>query len=318
MLSMNISRMLDTHFNPTEILLIPRKIYFALSASVLFSGSYVSAQFTTQDLGPLTTSLLRYAVALVFLICLLPRVKTASLKIHKKDVMRFCLLGLSGIVGYHYFFLLALRNTVVANTAIINATSPILTGVMAALFIGERLNRKNYTGVLIAFAGVIILLSHGKLQNVAGLNINKGDAIMLLAVLSWVVYALTVKSLIQRYSGYTITFYATLTGVVLLLFLAMSEDVASQIRTISTASILAVVYMGVFASGLGYLAYNLSIREIGPTRTSSFVYSLVPVLVAILAFLFFLQPISIVMGISLVLILFGLRFMLQRSDSDKK
>lgn len=294
--------------------MIPKKIFYALSASVLFSGSYVSAQYTIQDLGPLTTSLLRYAVALVFLICLLPRMKTSSLKIPKKDFLRFALLGLSGIVGYHNFFLLALRYTVVANTAIINATSPILTGVMAAIFIRERLDRKNYLGVIIALLGVLILLFQGKLANLLAINVNSGDAIMLLAVLSWIVYALTVKDLVHRYSGYTITFYATLTGVVLLFFLSLREDVANQIKSISTASILAVVYMGVFASGLGYLAYNLSIREIGPTRTSSFVYSLVPVLVAFLAFLFFRQAVTVVMGISLVLILFGLRFMLQKSE----
>jgi drug/metabolite transporter (DMT)-like permease len=66
----------------------------------------------------------------------------------------------------------------------------------------------------------------------------------------------------------------------------------------------------VCGSGLGYLLYNLSIREIGPTRTSSFVYSVIPLMVAVLASQFFQQPITPIMIASMVLILTGLQMML--------
>jgi drug/metabolite transporter (DMT)-like permease len=68
--------------------------------------------------------------------------------------------------------------------------------------------------------------------------------------------------------------------------------------------------MGIFASGLGYLLYNLSIREIGATRTSSFVYSVIPLVVAVLAWLFFQQSITPAMVVSMALILIGLHLML--------
>lgn len=291
--------------------LIPKKILFPLSASLLFSGSYISAKYTTIDLSPLTASLLRYSVALVFLSFFLFHYRISSLRVKQKDLLKLLLLGLSGIVGYHYFFLLSLRYTEVANTAIINASSPILTGIMAAVFVKERLHFKNYAGVAGAFVGVIVLLVRGRIDNLIGMKMNVGDAIMLLAVFSWVVYALIVKTLIRKYSGFTITFYASLFGVVLLSFLASSENAFEQVRNISSASIFGILYMGIFASGLGYFLYNLSIREIGPTKTSSFVYSLVPILVAILAFLFFRQPITPVMVSSMILIIIGLRFMIR-------
>ena len=71
--------------------------------------------------------------------------------------------------------------------------------------------------------------------------------------------------------------------------------------------------MGIGASGLGYLLYNMSIREIGPTRTASFVYSVVAVLVAILAFLFFAEAITAIMIVAAVLILSGLHLMMGES-----
>jgi drug/metabolite transporter (DMT)-like permease len=75
--------------------------------------------------------------------------------------------------------------------------------------------------------------------------------------------------------------------------------------------------MGVCGSGLGYLLYNSSIREIGPTRTSSFVYSVIPLIVAVLALIFFQQPITPIMIVSMIFILIGLRMMLAVKSDPK-
>jgi len=281
-----------------------------LMTSILFSGSYIAGKYTTLDLGPLTTTLLRYLIALLFLSGLVLHYKRGALALRPRDILPALLLGLFGIVGYHYFFFLSLRFTEVANTAIINALSPVLTSVAAALLIKERLSGKNYAGVLVAFFGVLVLLCRGDIDAVLTLGFNKGDLLMLLSVVSWMVYALMIRTMLEKYSGFTLTFYATLFGVLILLFLAPQEAPLSRIREISRASLLSVVYMGICGSGLGYLLYNLSIREIGPTRTSSFVYSVIPLIVAVLALMFFQQPITPVMFASMILILIGLQMML--------
>ena len=286
------------------------RILLPLMTSVLFSGSYIAGKYTTVDLGPLTTTLLRYFIALLFLSCLLFRYKSRALYLRRRDIVPALFLGLTGIVGYHYFFFLSLRFTEVANTAIINALSPVLTSVAAAIFINERLGRKNYLGVVIAFLGVLILFSRGDIDAILAVRFNKGDALMLLSVVCWMAYALLIRTMLDRYSGFTLTFYATLFGVLILLLLAPQETPLGQIGEISRASLLSVLYMGVCGSGLGYLLYNLSIREIGPTRTSSFVYSVIPLIVAGLAWLFFQQAITSIMIASMVLILIGLRLML--------
>jgi drug/metabolite transporter (DMT)-like permease len=294
------------------------RVLFPLMTSVLFSGSYIAGKYTTVDLGPLTTTLLRYFVALLFLSGLLFRYKSPALKLSRRDIVPALALGLTGIVGYHYFFFSSLRHTEVANTAIINALSPVMTSVAAALIIHERLSPRNYAGVVIAFLGVLVLLSRGDVDAILAMRFNKGDLLMLLSVVSWMVYALLIRTMVDRYSGFTLTFYATLFGVVLLLFLTPWENPLGQVREISRASLLSVLYMGIGGSGLGYLLYNLSIREIGPTRTSSFVYSVIPLIVAVLALLFFQQPITPIMVASMVLILIGLQMMLSSSPNRKR
>ncbi len=272
----------------------------------------MAAKYTTLDLEPLTTSFLRYVVAFIFLILLLFRHKLKSLQAAKKDFFLFFLLGLTGIVGYHYFFFLSLKFTEVANTAIINATSPVVTAIAAALFLGERLGKWNYAGGILAFAGVILLLTQGDVDRLINFSFNQGDLLMLLSVISWVIYSLIIKRLIVKYSGYTLTFYATMFGVITLFFLSMTEQPLQQLQTISTASIWSILYMGVIASGLGYLLYNLSIQKLGPTKTSSTVYSLVPILVSILAFVFFGDPITQIMVFSILAIITGLLFVMKK------
>lgn len=278
--------------------------------SLLFAGSFIAGKFTTVELSPILTTLLRYIIALGLLSGLLIYYKKSSLLVQTKDVFLLALLGLFGVVGYHFFFFLSLRYTAIANTAIINAFNPVITGIAAALFIQERLTLQNYLGGAIALFGVLALLSKGDLGNLVGLQINRGDGLMLCAVLSWVVYSLLIKILSQRYSSFTVSFYAAGFGVGWLLLLSLREDWTAVAR-LSPAAIASLVYMGIGASGLGYFLYNLSVKAIGPTRASSSVYSLVPVFVALLAFAFFRQPITALMLFSMGLIILGLHFALK-------
>ena len=286
------------------------RVLLPLMTSVLFSGSYIAGKYTTLDLGPLTTTLLRYLIALVFLSALLLHYTRGALVLRGRDIASAVLLGLFGIVGYHYFFFLSLRFTEVANTAIINAMSPVITSVAAAVILGERLSLRNYAGVVVAFVGVLLLLSRGDMATILAVRFNKGDLLMLLSVVSWMIYALMIRGMLERYSGFTLTFYSTLFGVLILMLVTPWEAPLGNIQNISRPSLLSVLYMGVCGSGLGYLLYNLSIREIGPTRTSSFVYSVIPLIVAVLALLFFEQAITPIMIASMVLILSGLHMML--------
>ena len=294
-----------------------KQILLPVLTSVLFAGSFIGGKYTTADLGPLTASLLRYIAALVCLGVLGLQQRRSSSKIERGDWYKLVLLGIFGIVGYHFFFFSALRHTAIANTAIINALIPIVTAAMAAIFINERLRPINYAGIAVAVCGVIVLLVKGDIHNLIGLRINLGDGFMLMAVANWVVYALLVKKLSEKYSSFTITFYATLFGTFLLAVLAFTENFIGQIREISAASFWSIIYMGVGVSGIGYLLFNLSVAKIGPTRTAGVVYSLVPVFVAILALLFFAEAITFVMIASGGLILIGLRLMMQSGSSSE-
>lgn len=242
----------------------------AFATALLFSGSYVAGKYATGSSGPLFITLCRYAIALLFLRALRFDKRHRYERMDRCDVWRFAALALFGVVGYHYFFFVSLRYTDISHTAIINALSPVVTALMAICFIRERLRFAAVVGMLLAVSGVMILLgipSHGFSQ---ASYLNLGDVSMLVSVVCWAVYALIVKSMIAKYSGVTISYYVTLIGVIILIFLTPAEiDWSKGMAGIfmDDATFWSVAYMGIFASGLGYLLYNHSIQRIGATMT---------------------------------------------------
>lgn len=290
---------------------------YALATSLLFSGSYIAGKYTTADLDPLTATLFRYVVALVFLLALLPAQSGQSLRIERRHLIAVLGLGLTGIVGYQYFFFLSLHHTAIANTAIINALSPVLTGVAAAVFLRERLNRTTYLGIATAVVGVLALLTNAQPLRLVELSFNRGDLSMIAAVLCFMVYALLIKTLVDRYSGYLLTLYATSFGVMWLLLIVPLGELPARLAAMSTSSVIAILYMGIAGSGLGYLTFNLSVKSLGATRTSSLVYSIIPIVVAALAYLFFAEPVTLAMLLSTVLILVGLKLIVSRGAGSQ-
>lgn len=295
--------------------IVSRKVAWPLMTGLSFAGSFIAGKYIINDLQPLTIGFLRYLIALLFLSGLLFYHRAGSLKIAIKDILPMALLGLFGVVGYQFFFFASLNHTAVINTSIINAFSPVVTGAIAAVFISERLARINYAGIIAAVVGVVILVSRGSISNILSLNFNIGDILMLCAVFSWAIYAVLIKRLLEKYSGFTLTYYAALFGMMELGLLCLIENPVSQIRAMSGTSLIALLYLGVVATGGGHFLYNLCIGEIGPTKTSSFVYSIVPVFVAGLAFIFFDELLNSVMMLSGILIVIGLNFMLKEKTT---
>ncbi|MEL7069964.1 MAG: DMT family transporter [Cyanobacteria bacterium J06581_3] len=282
--------------------------------SLLFAGSFVAGKYTTGEMGPLLITLLRYVIAAIFLQLLVwhqgdigPRMDKAS----SADKVCLFLLGTFGVVGYHFFFFSSLRYTAVANSAIINAFNPVVTGFLAAVILKEKLAMRNYVGGAIAILGVLILLTSGNLLSLITLQFNRGDLLMLCAVLCWAGYSILLRHLGKRYSGLAMSYYGALFGVLQLFLLVIPELMKTGFPSLSPAAILSVFYMGVGASGIGYLLFTLSTQRIGPTKSTSIVYSGVPVWVALLAWLFFGQSVTPWMLLSMGLILLGLRTVLQ-------
>ena len=265
----------------------------------------MAAKYAQPEFDRLAIILVRSSMALAFLLCLARPRPMSTLRVSPRHLAPLAVMGAAGIVGYVYFFLLALEHTSAGNTAIIAALNPLVTALAAAVALKERLSPANYFGVLVALAGVLVLVSGGDGRALPAVGIDPGIGFMLVAVGCSVIYALVAKAMSGRYAALTITIYMTLVAVVISAALVPAGALGSMPGA-SLGAWIALLFMGVVGSGAGYTLYNVTVRELGPTRTSCVVFSATPLLVMILAYFAFAEPITSVSLSSAVLICIGL------------
>ncbi|MCA9751638.1 MAG: DMT family transporter [Gemmatimonadetes bacterium] len=283
-----------------------RSLWLAVGAAAMFGTSYGAAKIATEELAPMGAVLLRYVFGTLFLGVLVATTRRGRVGGVRRRAPWPALLAMAvfGLVGYQTFFFASLRYTAVFNTALINALSPVITGLLAAAFLRERLPRRSWAGIALVVLGVVTLLSRGNPARLLALELNRGDALMLGAVTSFAIHSLVVRR-VAGASSLVSSFHATILGTGLLAGMARAFEGWPSLH-VSPRIWIALVWMGIAASGIGFVLFNRSVTENGPTRTSAFVYGLVPLFVALLGWILFREipgPSAIV---ATVLVLAGL------------
>ena len=277
------------------------KIYaLMVAAAFLWSGAFIAGKFTAPYIPSATVTCLRFAIASVMLYFMMKRMQgrepETEYTFHKGDMPHFLFTGIVGMVGYHIFFFEALNYTTAINSSIIRAVDPVVTVVLSFVFLKQRVPALRLFGIVLSLAGVVLTITSGDLGSLSELNLNRGDLYMLGAVLSWSAYGVYTKSKCGHIPPVVLTFYSFLVCTVVLIPFMLFEKPWEFFMDISLSAWLALLFMAVFCSGIAYYIQQISLRVIGPTRSSIFV-NLVPVFSFILATLILgetLQPVKLV------------------------
>ncbi len=222
-------------------------------------------------------------------------------KIARKDWKWFLLMAF--FEPFIYFLGEANGMTLVTPTvgAIIVSTIPLIVPFGAWLFFKERLTLFNKVGLVISFAGVLMVI----MTRSDGLSAEpRGILLMFLAVVGAVGYTLIAKKLLEDYNPITITAYQSLFGLLMFtpLFL-VTELPGFDPSAISTPSLLAVLYLGVVGSGICFILLNIAMRELGAARANIFA-NIVPVVAAVVSFIMLGEPMPglKIMGIAVTIL----------------
>jgi drug/metabolite transporter (DMT)-like permease len=185
---------------------------------------------------------------------------------------------------------LGLRYTTVVNATLIDGLGPLITGLLAALLIRESMSGRQAAGAGVGLVGVIILISGGSLFFWQTIRSNMGDLIMLGAVTLWGLYSVLGRQVMRRRSPLSATALSTFLGLPFLLLAA-----AWELRTFPIAAspelVLAVLYIGVAPTVIGFLSWNAGVRRLGASGAMVF-YNTLPLYGALLGYLFLGEPIG--------------------------
>lgn len=283
-----------------------KKIYGLMVLAALFwSAAFIAGKLAVPYIPTFTLTFLRFLIAtriLLFLVQYRER-KGETYHVDKKHIPVFLFTGIVGMFGYHVFFFISLRYTTAINSSIIGAMNPIITTIIAAVFLAVKIPVKQVVGILISFVGVMLTISGGNLQILSQFDFNKGDLWMLAATTCWAAYGVFSKSQGKKVPPLYLTYYSFLVCTLFLIPFVIWEKPWKFLTEIPLSAWAAVLYMSVFASVGGYLIQQISIKKIGPSRTSIFI-NLVPVFSMVFAVLMLgetLEPVKILTAAFIIL-----------------
>jgi drug/metabolite transporter (DMT)-like permease len=256
------------------------RAHLALLAVVLvWAGSFsVIKELLDHGVGALDIAIVRYAIAAPGFALILWR-KGGLPGLTRRDAARIGAAGLLIVLGYHLSLNLGERHTTSGVAALVVALAPGMTLVLASLLGLDRLRARQVVGLTVAFAGVAIVVVLGTGESLS-LGSVRGPLIVLGAPLSFALYNVLVKPLLARHDLLALTAATSLVGTVGLLPLVPGSTV-DTLSGVSARDAALLLYLGVLATFLGYILWNVGLEGLGPTRAVSYTYAISPLAVVI-------------------------------------
>jgi drug/metabolite transporter (DMT)-like permease len=237
---------------------------YALSALIavmlVWGSTFVITKAAVRDIPPGTLAALRFLIALVVLVPFaLARGGLARLP-RPLPIGALVAMGVTGIALFTVGFNFGLHYGSASQGALIFALVPAAVAGAAVIALKERISRRRALGILLSVAGVGWVAVSGQ-QDTASPNPMLGAVCMLATVIAWAIYTAIAKRLADADQVVVLT-VTTAIGALILLPFAAVELMQDPRPMPSLQAWAGTVYLGVVASAVSYLVYNLTLRHL--------------------------------------------------------
>lgn len=256
------------------------QVWILLILCVLFwSGNYIFGSLVVMELTPVGLVFLRWLIASIILLVLSHKLEKPDWKEVIRQWPKILGLAVFGVTGYNMLLYYALSYTSPLNAALVNSFNPGLMALVSAIYLKEKVTKYHIFGIIISFLGVLIVLTKGHILQTLTTDYNKGDLLIIAAVICWTLYSMIGKKL-TSVPPITSTGVSGLVSALFLFPFAMNTGVSYL--NMSTFALVAVIYIAIFPSMLSFVLWNIGVREIGAAKTGIFL-NLNPVFTALIS-----------------------------------
>jgi len=247
---------------------------------ILFWGSsFVVVKIALREgLTPIAIATFRFLVAGgLFLIVILFKKNRKSdykLAIERMDILKILLLALTGVT---IFFTAQYTGIQMAGASIaailVCLLSPILISVLSARIFNEHLKNIQILGIGIAAVGTLTVVTGGTLGFQTNASFLTGILILLSTPFLWATYTLVGKKIMEKYDAFLIVAYVNALGGLCLIPFSLAENSLFLILTLSLYEWLAILFLAVTCSVLGYYIWFYTLKRVDAAIVSSFLFA---------------------------------------------
>jgi len=260
-----------------------------VAVPAIWGGTFIAGRTVALALPASVGSLLRYLIACVVLVIATTMIERGLPRLSRQQIIATLLLGATGIFAYNLFFLGALAHLPASRTSLIIALNPVVTIAASAVLLHERLGLRRWLGVVIALAGVWIVISRGEVASTVSGAIGTGELLMFGGVCAWTAYTLIGRTVLEGLTPFAATTYAALWGTLMLALVSIPDFRGIGVQDFALPVILSLIYLGVLGTGVAFVWYYRAVQELGASRTVIF-NNLVPVFGATFGVLLLGEP----------------------------
>ncbi len=268
-----------------------------VTLSALWGASFLFMRIAAPEFGPLALVEVRVFIAALFLLPIfLLRADVSELT---SNWRKLAILGVMNSAAPFFLLTFATLSITGGFAGILNATAPIWAAMIAWVWLSDRLNLSRILGLVIGFAGVLLLV-----WDKVSLNFDGTTVAILAGILAAVLYAIGGNYTKKQMSGMRPLAIATgsmIAAAIILLPIAVYLWPGAMP---SLRSWIAVIIMGVASTGVAYILYFRLIRNVGPAKAITVTY-LIPAFAMLWGFIFIDEKVTPIMIVGCSIIFLG-------------
>ena len=168
--------------------------HFLLTLTSMFwAFNTIAGRAAVGEVSPLLIVSIRWFFVSIILTIICRRDLKKSWSILSPRLRWLTLMGLFGFTGFNSTYYIAAHDTIAINLGIVQGTMPAFIIIIAWFWLSEKINFKQFTGVLITFLSVLIIVTSGDINVLKTFKFNNGDIVMIFACSLYAVYAVGLR-----------------------------------------------------------------------------------------------------------------------------
>ena len=254
-------------------------------SSLFWAGNWVIGRALCDSMEPIALNFWRWLLAALVLAPFALPGLASKFGAVRRSAGLLVLLALTGVAVFHSLVYLGLRTTTTVNAVLLNSSAPLFMLLCSWLIEREHASRRQFAGMLISLAGILVILSRGEPDSLLSLEVHAGDLWILLAMPVWGIYSVLLKRRPPEFDGVSLLFLVSAAGVLLLAPAFALEALHAPPRWPAPGEAAGVLYVGLLASVGAYICWNRGVEIVG-ANVAGFSLHLLPAFGTVLAMVF--------------------------------
>jgi drug/metabolite transporter (DMT)-like permease len=287
----------------------------AFFAVVVWGASFVATKLALRYTNPAAVVWLRFTMGVVILGLAVMKGRLFELP-DKKDWLYFALLGFLGITFHQWLQSTGLLTSQATTTSWIVASTPIFMALLGWLVLAEKPLWLQLLGILLSTCGVLLVVSHGHLADLAsGRFGTPGDFLILLSSLNWAVFSILSRRGLKKYPATLMMFYVMVFGWLFSSIWFLVNGGQVHMSAIPWDGWAGIAFLGIFCSGFAYIFWYGALKALPVAQTGAFLY-LEPLVTVLVAAVILQEQVTLAAFLGGVLILVGVWLVNRRTEQD--